>query len=79
MSSFAENIVGRTPDTSKTCDFSDLNGLSQLVVEDIRKACQLGIMGYEEITNNMFNPNGKVTRAEFATFLSRAMRGDIYN
>ena len=28
---------------------------------------------------NNFNPNGKVSRAEFATVLSRVLFGNIYN
>lgn len=79
ISHFAENILGKSPDLSKSCSFSDLNGLSQWVVADITKACQLGIMWYEEISFNDFDPNAKVTRAEFWTFLSKAMRGDQYN
>jgi hypothetical protein len=44
-------------------------------------ACQLGLMGLD--TNgepvDKFNPKHEVTRAQFGTVLSRALRGDHYN
>ncbi|MCR5411939.1 MAG: hypothetical protein K6E76_02885 [Patescibacteria group bacterium] len=47
----------------------------------IVESCQYGVMGQDGKggTNPYFNPKKKVTRAEFGTLLSRALRGDEFN
>lgn len=71
LSNYAINILWLTPDTNKNCHFSDVsNSLDAQYDNWVTKACQLGLMG---VWINQFNPNVKVTRAEFGTALSRAL------
>ena len=57
-------------DTSKECKFSDVpESLDSAYDNSVTRACQLGLMGVD-ITK--FNPYKIVSRAEFATVLSRA-------
>ena len=77
MANYAMEVLGKTPDTTKTCTFPDVSSaLDTQYGNGVTNACQLGLMGVG-ITN--FNPNGLVTRAEFGTTLSRALYGDAYN
>ena len=64
-------------DTSKECKFPDVTkSLDSAYDNGMTKACQLGLMGVD-ITK--FNPYKIVSRAEFATVLSRALRWAKYN
>jgi len=64
-------------DTSKECKFPDVpESLDSAYDNGMTKACQLGLMGVD-ITK--FNPYKIVSRAEFATVLSRALRWAKYN
>lgn len=74
MVNYAINILGKTPDTSLPCNFSDIGGESEDMQVYIKESCQLGLMG---IGITKFNPGGTVTRAQFGTVLSRALRGDV--
>ena len=76
MVNYAKEVLNRTPDTSLTCEFTDVANQSDELRGYIVEACQLGLMG-QGIT--AFNPNGVVTRAQFGTVLSRALYGDMYN
>jgi hypothetical protein len=76
MTSFAEEVLGKTPDTSLACNFTDVGNETTEMQGYITEACQLGLMG-QGIT--AFNPKGIVTRAQFGTVLSRAFYGDAYN
>ena len=70
ISNYAVNILWKAPDTTKSCLFSDSNinpGLVQFVTE----SCQLWLM-WQWVTS--FRPKDLVTRAEFWTVLSRALR-----
>jgi len=70
ISNYAVNILWKAPDTTKSCLFSDSNinpGLVQFVTE----SCQLWLM-WQWATS--FRPKDSVTRAEFWTVLSRALR-----
>lgn len=72
ISNYAVNILWKTPDTTKTCLFIDSNinpGLVSFVIE----SCQLWLM-WQWVTS--FRPKDSVTRAEFWTVLSRALRWD---
>lgn len=76
MSVFAEDVLGRTADTTKDCNFADLtDSLGDLKGYSV-KACQLGLMG---VGVDSFNPYGVVNRAQFGTVMSRALYGDMYN
>ena len=71
LSQYAINILNKTPDTSKTCTFTDVTKNMDISYDKWpTKACQLGIMG---INIQEFRPNDTVTRAEFATALSRLL------
>lgn len=76
MVNYSKNVLGKTPDTSVSCNFTDVAGQSAELQGYIKEACQLGIMG-QWIT--AFNPNGVVTRAQFGTVLSRALRGNLFD
>lgn len=76
MSNYATEVLGKTPNTSLACDFTDVGNQTAELQGYITTSCQLGIMG-QGIT--AFNPNGVVTRAQFGTALSRALYGDTYN
>lgn len=70
MVNYAINVLGKTLDTSKSCEFNDIANASQEVKDYAIKACQLGIMG---INTPDFMPNNTVTRAQFGTVLSRLL------
>lgn len=76
MVNYAKEVLGKTPDTSLTCEFTDIANQSEELQGYIKEACQLGLMG---VGISAFNPNGVVTRAQFGTVLSRALYGDTYN
>ncbi len=72
ISNYATNILWKTPDTTKTCLFSDSN-INPDLVSYVTESCQLWLMG-QWVTS--FKPKDFVTRAEFWTVLSRALRWD---
>jgi hypothetical protein len=69
-------VLGKTVNTWVNCTFTDIAGQTSEMKNYILQSCQLGLMGMR--MNNTFNPNGKVTRAEFGTILSRILYGDRY-
>lgn len=73
LGQWAINTLGMAPDTSKTCSFTDTASVQGDLADWIIKSCQLGLMG-QGIT--AFRPYDTVTRGEFGTVLSRAIRGD---
>ena len=71
MANFAKNIMGKTPDSSKKCSFTDVSSsLDKQYDNWITEACQLWIM-WVWIPN--FRPSENVYRAEFWTVLSRLL------
>lgn len=77
-SAYAENVLGRTPNTSAPCSFSDLAPVAGTDLADYAvKACQLGLMGIG--TNGIFDPMKVLSRAEAFTVISRMFYGDKYN
>ena len=70
ITNYAINILWKTPDTTKTCLFIDSN-INPGLVSFVTKSCQLWLMG-QWVTS--FRPKDSVTRAEFWTVLSRALR-----
>ena len=76
MVNYAKNVLGKTPDTSLPCNFTDVANQSTELKGYIKEACQMGLMG-QGIT--AFTPNGVVTRAQFGTVLSRALRGNMFD
>lgn len=82
LSQFAVNVLGKTPDTSRTdCKFIDMGLETQEMKDYAVMACQLGMMGYkpDSVTvHSTFWPNEVVTRAQYWTALSRLLWGDTY-
>ena len=76
LSVYAKEVLGKTPDTSKACTFSDIDSVKGDLHDFIIESCQLGIMG-QGIT--AFRPYATITRAEFGTALSRVLYGDVNN
>lgn len=77
ISVFATDVLGRERNTQTSCIFSDTEDQSAPQQQAIINACQLGLMGIN--TQWIFNPDGIVGRAEFATTLSRTLRGDLHD
>lgn len=69
---------GQTPDTSKSCTFSDTASVQGDLAVAIVESCQLGLMGQLSNGNTSFRPYDTITRAEFGTALSRALWGTQY-
>ena len=76
MVNYAENVLKQTPDTSKTCNFTDIDSVKWELHDYIIESCQLGIM-WQESTS--FNPYDTVSRATFGTALSRVLWWDENN
>jgi len=72
MVNYAKEVKGMTPDTSKTCTFTDVANQTEEMQGYIKDACQMGLMG---VGITAFNPNGVVTRAQFGTVLDRVLNG----
>lgn len=74
LSQYAINVLGKTPDTTKKCEFKDVTSKMDKDYNDwVTLACQLGIMWMNMWDN--FRPNDTVVRAEFGTALSRMIYG----
>ena len=76
LSNYAINVLWQEPDLSKwTVKFSDVTDkMNKQYDYAVTKAYQLWIM-WQNVKSNKFRPGDEVTRAEFATALSRM----IYN
>ena len=72
ISNYAKNILWKTPDTTKSCLFINSN-INPDLVNSVTESCQLWLM-WQWISD--FRPKDSVTRAEFWTVLSRALRWD---
>ena len=74
LSYYAINVLWQEPDAEKwVVKFSDVtNKLDKEYDNWVTLAYQLGIM-WQNMPNNKFRPNDEVTRAEFATALSRLL------
>ena len=75
LAGFAKNIQWMVPDTTQSCNFTDISWVSSNLRSWIIEACQLGIM-WQGTTK--FNPYSKVSRAEFWTYISRMIWGSQY-
>lgn len=73
---YAKQVLWRTndPNDFQICGFNDIYKETNELQDYIIEACELWLMG---INITSFNPNGKVTRAEFGTVLSRALWGNV--
>ena len=73
LSYYAINVLGQKPDTSKTIKFNDVTDKQNSDYNNaVTLAYQLWIM-WQNMKNNKFRPSDEVTRAEFATALSRML------
>jgi len=73
LSQYAINVLGKTPDTTRTISFPDVSAeLDAQYDNGVTLAYQLGIMW---IWIDKFRPDDLVTRAEFGTALSRMLFG----
>ena len=77
MNKYAENVLNKTPDTSKSCSFDDFNELTNNQKNIVRKSCQLWLMPWDK-TSTSFNPYEEVNRAVFGTVFSRALWWEQY-
>lgn len=73
---YAVKVLLLKPDTTKTCEFNDIEKETTELQWYMKLACQLWIMG---IDMEKFEPNAVVTRAQFWTILSRTLYGNQYN
>jgi len=81
MSEYAIKVLGKTPDTSRSCIFKDMSKQTEEFQKYAKLACQLGLMGLKTdgTPADIFNPDDQVNRAIFGTTLSRALFGETYN
>ena len=71
LSQYKINVLWKTPDTTQSNKFNDVTDKLDSDYDDwVTLAYQLGIM-WQNMPWNNFRPNDEVTRAEFATALSR--------
>ena len=76
MVNYAMKILWKVPNTFLTCAFKDIENQTAELKNYIKLACQLWLMG---VGIDNFYPWASVTRAEFWTVFSRALRGNMYN
>lgn len=80
MSNFAIHVLDKVPNTWFVCNFFDIWEETSEMQFYAKLACQLGLMWRSNGTiQSNFSPNDEVTRAQFGTVLSRALRWDTYN
>jgi hypothetical protein len=71
MVNYSINILWKEMPTWVTCKFNDIENINAELQKAVIQSCELWIM-WKWITS--FRPNDWVTRAEFGTVLSRALR-----
>ena len=81
ISEYAMKIMVKEADINRDCRYTDMEYASQEMNDYAILACQLGLMWLQSdgTPARIFNPNGVVPRAEFATAFSRLIYGNIYN
>jgi hypothetical protein len=73
LSQYAINILWQTPNTLHSIKFNDVSDEQNYQYNNwVTLAYQLGIM-WQNMSWNNFRPSDEVTRAEFATALSRML------
>jgi hypothetical protein len=75
LSVYATEVLDYKADTSKACNFTDIDSVKGDLHDYIILSCQLGLMG-QGIT--AFRPYDTISRAEFGTALSRTLWGNKY-
>ena len=81
MSQYMTKVLWKTPAETEKVEYADVNESLWDLADFIQTAYAYKIMGInaDETPLKNFNPNGKVTRAEYATVFSRVLFGDKYN
>ena len=81
MSQYMTKVLWKTPVDAEKVEYSDVNESLGDLADFIQTAYAYKIMGINADGTPLkeFNPNGKVTRAEYATVFSRVLFGDKYN
>jgi len=82
MSQYMTKVLWQTPTvTGEKVNYADVNGSLGDLADFIQTAYAYKIMWINADGTPLknFNPNGKVTRAEYATVFSRVLFGDKYN
>lgn len=72
---FAIDVLWKSPDYWKACQFTD-DDITEDLVSFVTRSCQLDLMWQNTYK---FNPMWNVTRAQFWTILSRILWWDQYN
>ena len=81
MSQYMTNVLWKTPAETEKVEYTDVNESLGDLAGFIQTAYAYKIMwiNADGTPLKKFNPNGKVTRAEYATVFSRVLFGDKYN
>jgi len=81
ISNFAIRVLKNPPNTSIVCEFDDMQNETYEMKFYAKLACQLGLMWLDSnwLPSKYFSPDVDVSRAQFGTTLSRAIRWDKYN
>ena len=81
MSQYMTKVLWKTPVDAEKVEYSDVNESLGDLADYIQTAYAYKIMwiNADGTPIKKFNPNGKVTRAEYATVFSRVLFGDKYN
>lgn len=82
MVQWSKKVLGVKANTGINCKFDDISYLKgQDLYEFVIQACQMWLMGVDNTwkPKTSFDPDGVVTRAQFGTVLSRAIRWEYYN
>ncbi|MEI8091969.1 MAG: S-layer homology domain-containing protein [bacterium] len=78
---YANKILKTPLNTGNICIFKDMGNETTEMKYYTRVACYLGIMGIKPdgTSDSVFHPKQMVTRAQFATILSRLLYGNTYD
>ena len=81
MSQYLNKVLWKEPTTSEKANYADVNSSLGDLADFIETAYAYKIMwiNADGTPLKYFNPNGNVTRAEYATVFSRVLYGDKYN
>ena len=81
MSQYMTKVMWKTPVNAEKVEYADVNESLGDLADFIQTAYAYKIMwiNADGTPLKKFNPNGKVTRAEYATVFSRVLFGDKYN
>jgi hypothetical protein len=81
MSQYISSVLKKSPLKADEPKYSDVDSSLGDLADFIVKAYQYQIMGINADGSALesFNPNGLVSRAEFATVFSRVLFGSKYN